>query len=181
MIHNEQIWSENVLTARGRALHERVDSGEPETRKGIHYARAVHVASQQLGLSGIVDLLEVDVTSGQMKPVEYKNGRSKTTNIDRIQLCAQALCLEEMHGKAIPEGALWYGRTRRRESVILDQPLRVQTLEVIEKTRVLLASGKTPPPILARHCKACSLVDSCQPALFAKDRSLAYAQKLFAD
>ena len=181
LIHNERIWSENVLTARGRALHERVDSGEPETRKGIHYARAVHVSSRKFGLSGIIDLLEVHVTSGKMKPVEYKNGRSKATNVDRIQLCAQALCLEEMHGMHVSEGALWYGRTRRREAVILDDSLRAQTLAVIEKTRALLASGKTPPPILARHCKACSLFDSCQPALFTKDRSPAYVRKLFAD
>ncbi len=181
LIHNEQIWAENVLTARGRALHERVDSGEAETRKGIRYARAVHVASEKLGLSGIVDLLEVHGKSGQMKPIEYKNGRSKATNVDRIQLCAQALCLEEMHGEPVAEGALWYGRTRHREAVILDEPLRAETLKVIERTRALLTSGKTPPPILAKHCKACSLVDNCQPALFAKDHSPAYVQALFAD
>ena len=110
LIHNEQAWAENYLTAQGRSLHERVDSGEPETRKGVRFERSVHVSAQQLGISGIIDMVEHDLASGRLKPVEYKRGKPKPEPFDEIQLCAQALCLEEMTGQTIAEGALWYSR-----------------------------------------------------------------------
>lgn len=108
LIHNEQMWQENLLTAQGRALHERVDSGEPECRKGVRFERSVHVCAENLGLTGILDLVEQDLKTGQLKPIEYKRGKPKKEPMDEIQLCAQALCLKEMTGQKIDEGAIWY-------------------------------------------------------------------------
>lgn len=112
LIHNEQAWAENYLTAQGKALHERVDSGEPETRKGVRFERTVHVSAEKLGISGILDLVEVETKTGRLKPVEYKRGKPKPDPMDEIQLCAQGLCLEEMTGQTVSEGALWYMQTR---------------------------------------------------------------------
>ena len=179
LIHNEQAWAENYLTAQGRSLHERVDSGEPETRKGVRFERSVHVSAQQLGISGIVDMVEHDIQTGRLKPVEYKRGKPKPEPFDEIQLCAQALCLEEMTGQTIAEGALWYMQTRHRVPVLFSDGLRAQTLAVIAQVRKLLASGQTPPPVYGKHCKACSLVEICQPKLLERDRSAGYVEKLF--
>ena len=104
LIHNEQQWAGNFLTAQGDLLHERVDAGEPETRKGVRFERSVHVFSLALGVGGILDLLEVDTQTGALRPVEYKRGRPKKDNWDKVQLCAQALCLEEMRNTTIAEG-----------------------------------------------------------------------------
>lgn len=181
LIHNEQVWAENYLTAQGRSLHERVDSGEPETRKGVRFERSVHVSAQRLGISGIVDMVEHHIQTGSLKPVEYKRGKPKPEPFDEIQLCAQALCLEEMTGQVIAEGALWYMQTRHRVPVLFSDELRAQTLTVIVQVRELLASGKTPPPGYSKRCKACSLVEICQPKLLEKDRSVRYVEVLFGE
>lgn len=181
LIHNEQAWAENFLTAQGRALHERVDSGEPETRKGVRFARSVHVAAEKLGVHGVLDMVECETRTGYLKPVEYKRGRPKPEPFDEIQLCAQALCLEEMTGQSIAEGALWYGQTRHRVPVALSASLRAQTLAVIAQVRELLASGHTPPPEYSKRCKACSLVEICQPKVMARDRSVGYVKELFIE
>lgn len=138
LIHNEQVWAENFLTAQGRALHERVDSGEPETRKGVRFERSVHVSAEKLGVHGVLDMVERDTKTGYLKPVEYKRGKPKPEPFDEIQLCAQALCLEEMTGQTIAEGALWYGQTRHRVPVVFSDSLRAQTLAVISQVRELL-------------------------------------------
>ena len=179
LIHNEQAWAENYLTAQGRSLHERVDSGEPETRKGVRFERSVHVSAQRLGVSGIVDMVEHDIQTGRLKPVEYKRGKPKPEPFDEIQLCAQAICLEEMSGQTISEGALWYMQTRHRVPVAFSDGLRTQTLAVIAQVRELLASGQTPPPVYGKRCKACSLVEVCQPKLLERDRSVGYVAGLF--
>ena len=181
LIHIEQAWVENFLTAQGRALHERVDSGEPETRKGVHFARSVHVSAEKLGISGIIDMVEREVQTGRLKPVEYKRGKPKPEPFDEIQLCAQALCLEEMSGQTIAEGALWYMQTRHRVPVVFSDGLRAETLNVIAQVRELLANGQTPPPVYGKRCKACSLVEICQPELLGKDRSGKYVAELFND
>ena len=182
LIHNEQAWAENYLTAQGKALHERVDSGEPETRKGVRFERTVHVSAEKLGISGVLDLVEVDTKTGCLKPVEYKRGKPKLDPMDEIQLCAQGLCLEEMTGQAVSEGALWYMQTRHRVPVVFSDDLRAQTLAIIAAVRELLNSGKTPPPDYGKRCKACSLVEVCQPALLGKqDRSVGYVAGLFGD
>ena len=179
LIHNEQAWAENFLTAQGRALHERVDSGEPETRKGVRFERSVHASAEKLGISGVLDMVEHELATGHLKPVEYKRGKPKVGLWDKIQLCAQALCLEEMTGKTVEEGALWYQQTRHRESVVFSDGLRQETLAVIEQVRSLLESGLTPPPVYGKHCKACSLVEICQPQLLGRDRSVGYVAGLF--
>ena len=181
LIHNEQVWAENFLTAQGRALHERVDGGEPETRKGVRFERSVHVSAEKLGISGILDMVEHELDIGRLKPVEYKRGKPKADNWDKIQLCAQALCLEEMSGQTVAEGALWYQQTRHREPVMFSDRLREETLAVIDEVRLLLESGITPPPVYDKRCKACSLVEICQPQLLGKDRSVGYVAGLFGD
>ena len=180
LIHNEQAWAENYLTAQGKALHERVDSGEPETRKGVRFERTVHVSAEKLGISGVLDLVEMETKTGRLKPVEYKRGKPKPDPMDEIQLCAQGLCLEEMTGQTISEGALWYIQTRHRVPIVFSDDLRAQTLATIAAVRELLNSGKTPPPDYGKRCKACSLVEICQPELLGKqDRSVGYVAGLF--
>lgn len=181
LIHNEQAWVENYLTAQGRALHERVDGGEPETRKGVRFERSVHVSAENLGVHGVLDMVERDLNTGNLKPVEYKRGKPKPEPFDEIQLCAQALCLEEMTGQTVTEGALWYGQTRHRVPVVFSNGLRAQTLAVIGQVRELLESGITPPPEYGKRCKACSLVEICQPKLMEKDRSVGYVAGLFGE
>ena len=180
LIHNEQAWAENYLTAQGKALHERVDSGEPETRKSVRFERTVYVSAEKLGISGILDLEEVETKTGRLKPVEYKRGKPKPDSVDKIQLCDQGLCLEEMTGQTVSEGALWYMQTRHRVPVVFSDDLRAQALATISAVRELLNSGQTPPPNYEKRCKACSLVEICQPELLGKrDRSVGYVAVLF--
>ncbi|KPN71413.1 CRISPR-associated protein Cas4 [Neisseria sp. 83E34] len=179
LIHNEQVWAENFLTAQGRALHERVDGGEPEMRKGVRFERSVHVSAENLGVHGVLDMVERDIQTGRLKPVEYKRGKPKPEPFDEIQLCAQALCLEEMTGQTVAEGALWYMQTRHRVSIVFSDGLRAETLDTIAQVRGLLESGITPPPEYGKRCKACSLIEVCQPKLMERDRSVGYVEGLF--
>lgn len=183
LIHLEQAWSDNHLTAQGNVLHERVDSQEAETRGAKRSERSVEVHSERLGLHGKLDLLEVFSEGGGVKryvPVEYKRGKRKVMDWDRIQLCAQALCLEEMRGVQVAEGALWYWQERLREVVLIDDRLRADTVASIDSARAVLQSQVTPPPTAdIKRCKACSLVDLCAPDVVRKDRSIRYAQTLF--
>lgn len=178
LIHNEQAWAENYLTAQGRLLHGRVDGGEPETRQGTRFERSVHVLSDTLGLSGVLDMVEVS-KNGDMHPVEYKHGKPKPTDIDKIQLCSQAMCLEEMTGRTVASGSLWYGKTRHRLAVVFDDELRAKTLATIDSVRTILQSGQTPLPIYDKRCKACSLMDICEPKVFGKDKSVGYVAEIF--
>ncbi|WP_432467378.1 CRISPR-associated protein Cas4 [Agarivorans sp. Z349TD_8] len=181
LIHNEQLWAENYLTAHGQLLHQRVDSGEPETRQGVRFERGVHVNAPTLGLTGKLDLVEKDLASGQLTPVEYKRGKAKQDNIDAIQLCAQALCLEEMTATSVEQGALWYWQTRRRELVTIDASLRQQTLAVIAQVHDLFSTKQTPVAEYTKRCKACSLIEPCQPLLSANDPSSVYIRQLYDD
>ncbi|WP_042011355.1 CRISPR-associated protein Cas4 [Aeromonas fluvialis] len=180
LIHNGQVWAENWLTAQGQLLHQRVDQGEPETRKGVRYERGVLVSALRLGLTGKLDLLEKDLVSGELLPVEYKRGKPKSHDADAIQLCAQALCLEEMTGQSIQRGALWYWQIRRRTEVALDAVLRERTHQVIAQVALLLKSGEIPHVKPGKHCQACSLREWCQPEYQARDRSVAYVADLFS-
>ena len=183
LIHIEQVWSDNYFTAHGNLLHERVDSCEPEQRGNVRYERSVAVKSSQLHITGKLDLLEIEgQPPTQYFPVEYKRGKPKVEDWDKIQLCAQALCLEEMREVAVEEGALWYWQVRRREPVQFDLALRKVTLAAIEGAHKLLASGKTPPPVdNKKRCRACSLVDLCEPETFRHDHSSTYIQALFTE
>lgn len=182
LIHIEQVWEENRLTAEGRILHERVDSGVAEQRKGVRYERGVSLISHGYKLKGKMDLLEIEAGDPpRYFPVEYKRGKPKVQDWDRIQLCAQALCIEEMRDVRVSEGAIWYWQVRHRERVLLDEALRAATVDTIDAALALLDSGKTPPPVNDKRCKACSLVDLCQPSKFARDRSKAYIEDVFAE
>lgn len=179
LIHLEQVWQENYLTAHGRQLHERVDNGEPETRKGVRFERGVVVSAPQLGLTGKLDLLEHHKASNQFIPVEYKRGKPKTNDIDKVQLCAQAMCIEEMLTVEVKQGALWYWQTRKRIEIEFDHILRTQTQTLITQVQQLFKLGKTPAPTSGKHCKACSLIDICQPNLTEHDASNRYIATLF--
>ncbi|AXR98959.1 CRISPR-associated protein Cas4 [Moraxella bovoculi] len=178
LIHNEQAWAENYLTAQGKLLHERVDGGERETRQGTRFERSVRVLSNTLGISGVLDMVEVS-KNGDMHPVEYKHGKPKPTDMDKIQLCSQAMCLEEMTGRTVASGSLWYGKTRHRLAVVFDDELRAKTLATIDSVRTILQSGQTPLPIYDKRCKACSLMDICEPKVFGKDKSVGYVAEIF--
>ncbi|MGB3609052.1 MAG: CRISPR-associated protein Cas4 [Cellvibrio sp.] len=181
LIHNEQVWAENSFTAEGQLLHQRVDSGVPETRKGIRYERGVMVSAEQLGLTGKLDMVEIDLDTGNQKPVEYKRGKPKVEDWDRIQLCAQALCLEEMRAIHVQEGAIWYWEVRHRELVNIDDALRTVTVQTVKETQQLLNSGRTPRPTEdKKRCKACSLLSLCEPDKFRRDKSETYVREIFS-
>jgi len=183
LIHIEDVWSENYLTASGRQLHERVDRKGAETRKDVHLATALRLASNRLGLIGVADMVEFHRQESPMDangtcvavrlpgrtgfwrpfPVEYKLGAPKSHRADEVQLCAQALCLEEMLAVSITSGALFYGETRHRTDVMFDASLRSLTEDVATKVHELIRAGETPPPVLTKGCKACSLIDQCCP------------------
>ncbi|MGR5549916.1 CRISPR-associated protein Cas4 [Vibrio sp. DNB22_12_1] len=179
LIHLEQVWQENFLTAHGRQLHERVDNGEPETRKGVRFERGVVVTAPQLGVTGKLDLLEYHKLINQFVPVEYKRGKPKASDIDKVQLCAQALCIEEMLAVEVAKGALWYWQTRKRIDVEFDSQLRSQTKALITQVQQLFTHAKTPAPTIGKHCKACSLIEICQPDLTNNDTSSRYIAALF--
>jgi CRISPR-associated exonuclease Cas4 len=177
LIHLEQVWVENPLTVEGRHLHERVDAGQGESRGDLHIARGVPLRNLRLGLSGKADLVEfhrrpagepgavLPDLSGSWRPfpVEYKRGRPKAHRADEVQLCAQALCLEEMLGADVPAGALFYGQTRRRQEVTFDPPLRELTERTAVRLHELIRSGITPPPVREPKCDKCSLLEVCMP------------------
>ena len=163
LIHTERQWAENALTAEGRLLHERVDDGGTTRRADITTSRSVAIRSTRLGLSGIADVVET--RDGLVPyPVEYKRGRPKTHRADEVQLCAQAICLEEMLGVDVPEGALYYGKKKRRQVIAFDMALRRLTEDIADGTHSLLRSRRTPPAEYdSRKCGRCSLQDICQP------------------
>lgn len=183
LIHIEQVWDENYHTAHGRLLHERVDSYEAEQRGDVRFERSISVLSNRLSVRGRLDLLEITATpTASYFPVEYKRGKPKVEDWDRIQLCAQALCLEEMREISIDSGALWYWQVRKRELVRFDEVLRMRTLKAIEASHALLKAGETPMPTRdKKRCRACSLHDLCEPETFRKDHSRRYIEALFDD
>ena len=179
LIHNEQVWQDNWLTDQGQLLHQRVDSKDPETRKGIRYERAVEVYAPKLGIAGILDLLEKNIESGELKPIEYKKGKPKTHDADLIQLCAQALCLEEMTGRSVESGSMWYWQIRKRVDVYLDHNLRLKTLEIIEETKDLLNNKILPRAVLTSSCKACSLKEICLPEIISSKSLSTYIHDIY--
>jgi CRISPR-associated exonuclease Cas4 len=163
LIHNEQAWAENVLTAQGRLLHEKADSGKVNRRKAGTVARSVQLVSRKLGIWGKADTVEI-TPGGAVRPVEYKGGQPKRNDCDRVQLCAQALCLEEMLNVTVDGGAIFYGQTRRREDVTFDDALRERTRGAVADLRELIDSRVTPSAVYEkRKCDRCSLIDLCLP------------------
>lgn len=172
----EGIWEDNLFTAEGTILHERVDDGSnTEVRGNIRIARSVPLRSLRLGLVGKADIVEfhktecdgikLKGTSGIWLPfpVEYKRGFLRHESSFEVQLCAYALCLEEMLNVKVPEGALFYGQTRRRHDVIFDNGLRELTEDTSKRLHELIAAAITPPPEYSAKCKKCSLYDLCLP------------------
>ena len=144
-------------------MHEKAHDGPDELKAGVRIVRGLDVKSEALGLSGQCDVVEF-AADGSVLPVEYKRGKPKAHQADEVQLCAQALCLEEMLGATIPEGRLFYGQTRRRMDVIFDAELRALTLETAQRLHELIASRETPPAVYEeRKCDACSLIELCMP------------------
>lgn len=170
LVHIEQVWIENRFTAEGRIMHERVDSGKRESRKDVRIAYSLSLQSLRLGLVGKADVVEFHKEKNAVGkviwrpfPVEYKRGRPKKDNCDKIQLCAQALCLEEMLGHDIEQGALFYGKTRRRQDVAFDQNLRAETETMAVRLHALFTAGKTPGPVFNKRCPHCSFISLCLP------------------
>jgi CRISPR-associated exonuclease Cas4 len=169
LIHVEQQWLEDGATAEGRILHERVDGGTADQRRGVRTVRGLAIRSVALGVSGLADAVELRGRAPELQPfpIEYKRGRPKAHRADEVQLCAQAICLEEMFGRAVPEGALFYAATHRRMVVAMDNELRALTASVAAAVRATLAAGRTPPPVPIPGCKRCSLEPLCRPAAIA--------------
>jgi CRISPR-associated exonuclease Cas4 len=163
LMYVEQVWEENQFTANGRVFHERAHDGSDESRPGMKIARALTVKSVRLGMHGVCDVVEFHA-DGQVVPVEYKVGRPKAHRADEVQLCGQALCLEETLTVGIPRGFLFYGATRRRCDVDFDEELREVTVSAINGVRRLLVESLVPPAEYEqRKCRGCSLNEICQP------------------
>ena len=171
LIHLERMWAENRFTAEGHVLHITTDNPGRRQSRGVRREAALPIASKRLGIAGIADLVEFPATDdGEApRPVEYKRGKPKLHRADEVQLCAQALCLEEMTGHTIAEGALFYGETKRRVTVPFDDALRQLTEQTIAQLRDIFTSQETPPAVYrANRCRACSLIELCHPKLSGK-------------
>lgn len=189
LIHVERLWAENALTAEGRVMHQRTDDPfERETRGGVVTARAMPVSSYRLGLYGVCDVVEfLPSADGATlrgragtylpRPVEYKRGKEKEDDCDRAQLCAQALCLEEMFLVAIPAGCLYYGQTRRRVEVAFTTALRGLVESTAAEMHEYFSRGYTPRVKTSKACRSCSLADLCLPRLQTRLAASRYIQQ----
>ena len=164
----ENIFTENEHTVEGALQHRRVDSGETSTRDDALQLRSVYLYSRALGICGKAGVIEE--RAGEIYPVEHKKGRRGTWTNDALQLCAQALCLEEMTGRAVTKGYIYYAATGRRQEVEFSPELRQQTLDTIAAARRLSESGERPPNPYTPRCKGCSLYDLCLPKEVARLR-----------
>lgn len=184
LIHIEKQWQENVLTIEGQFLHEKTDKPDiVEKRKGLVIARAVPLVSYELGLYGVADVIEftesgefdnsvqIPKRKGRWKPkiVEYKRGKPKNIDCDKVQVCAQSMCLEEMYNITIQDGEIFYGQIKHREKFSLDENLRMHTKNLAQRMHDLYSSGITPKAEHKQHCKSCSLIDICMPKIIGKN------------
>ena len=172
LIHVEGLWAEDAATAEGRILHERADAGQGENRPRVRIARGLAIRSLALGVAGRADVVEFHGKPPRPFPVEYKRGKPKSHRADEVQLCAQAICLEEMCGCEVPEGALFYGATRRRLAVSFDAELRALTAHVAHAARANITALRTPPPVLTSACRRCSMAELCQPVRLVKSPNI---------
>lgn len=183
LIHIEQQWSENKLTIEGHHLHEKVDNPFlKDSNKDVVTLRSLSLVSRRLGLYGIADVVEFVQTDNcqnsttlngkkgfwQPIPVEYKRGKPKPDERDEVQLCAQAICLEEMYKITINAGYLFYGETRHRHEVEFSLALRTKVEGYVKQMHYLYETGTTPLPEYKSHCKSCSLVEICLPKTFKR-------------
>ena len=173
LIHVEQVWDDNLFTLRGNRLHERVDDPGAAWDGDERQERALPLWSKKLGLTGKADLV-VFKADGTPYPVEFKSGRRKKRLADQVQLCAQGLCLEEMLGKPVLGGALFYHASRRRKEVAFTESLRIEVQEAIDQVRQILASTVLPSPVADKRCTQCSLKDACMPFALVRLRGRTY-------
>ncbi len=193
LIHVEQQWIENVLTYTGQIVHEKVhNTTSMESRGDTLLVRSMHISSTALGLYGVADMVEF--TRGARgvvlprkkglwwpRPVEYKAGKSKEMSCDRVQLCAQAICLEEIYGIEIDEGCIYYDRVNRRETVRFCEELRKETADLAERMHDLYRRGITPPAVPNKGCQRCSMVDVCLPTISRKSSLSSYLDRALKD
>jgi len=178
LIHVEQTFDENLYTLRGRAVHERVDEPVGEFQEGVRVERALPLWSKRLGLIGKADVVEFH--GATPFPVEYKHGSKREREHDDLQLCAQAICLEEMTGKAVTKGAIFYHSSRRRRDVEFTDALRAEVEKATHAIRKMMAEKTLPPPVNDSRCRHCSLKESCMPAVVGeKARAAALLRDLF--
>lgn len=173
LIHVDQVWSESAETLRGEFFHERVDTVGYECSSGVRAERRVRLKSSELGLYGVADIVEFELEGENVRvtPVEYKVGRPKKRDWDRLQVAAQAMCLEEMYESVVKVGFIFYGETRHRESVSIDRELRQRVFEVACRMHEVYESQSVPKAVYTNLCKRCSLLDDCMPVITAKDAS----------
>lgn len=171
LIYVENYWHENFFTASGRAQHEKVHSGIAESRRAVRTERDLKISSASLGITGQTDAVEF-YSDGKIIPVEYKHGEPKEDTCDEVQLCAQVICLEEMLGKKIDEGELFYFKTRRRVKVPMTEKLRNETKELAKKFHELVENGITPKAEYTRQCESCSFIDECFPDTAGRKKSV---------
>ncbi|MBI5588766.1 MAG: CRISPR-associated protein Cas4 [Deltaproteobacteria bacterium] len=163
LIHVEQTFDENLYTLRGRAVHENVDEEERHEREGVRFELSLPIWSERLGLVGKADLVEFH---GKVPyPVEYKSGRQRAGEHENLQLCAQAICLEEMMGVAVEKGAVFWHSSRRRKEVVFTDEMRSRVREVVVEVRKMIAERLVPPPVNDARCGLCSLKGSCLPSV----------------
>ena len=178
LIHVEQTFDENLYTLRGRAVHERVDEPVAEFQEGVRVERALPLWSKRLGLVGKADVVEFHGVIPY--PVEYKHGSKREREHDDLQLCAQAICLEEMTGKAVTKGAIFYHSSRRRRDVEFTDALRAEVETATSEIRKMLNAKTLPPPVNDNRCRHCSLKESCMPAVVGEQaRAAALLRDLF--
>lgn len=165
LIHIEQVWDENLYTQRGRDLHRHADEAGGEGRGDTRIERALPIWNERLGLVGRADVVEF--VDGIPLPVEYKSGRARKGRHETLQLCAQALCLEEMFGVTVSQGALYWHGSRERREVTFTEAMRTEVTRVTAAARHMLAQNQVPPPVNDKRCEGCSLQESCLPGAVA--------------
>lgn len=178
LIHLEQVWQENIYTLRGLRVHERVDTPSHEVLEGVRVERSLPLWCHAHQLTGIADVVEF-LTDGTPYPVEYKSGSRKSRSADEVQLCAQAMCLEEMFARSVAKGALFYSGSKRRREVVFDEEMRLQVTDTVQAIRQLVATTQTPSPVADERCPDCSLVEACMPQSLKKFDRLCNAQLAF--
>lgn len=193
LVHIEQLWSENVLTLDGKYMHERVHDAEfTESRGSVLLSRAMPVRSVSMNITGECDMVELHKDpygvpiqgregTWRLYPIEYKRGRPNERGADEMQLCAQAMCLEEMFVTDIPEGAVFYGETHRRMPVVFTEELRKSVRTALEEMHRLFERGHTPKAKMTKACKNCSLIDLCQPGLSKQMSPSEYVRRMLEE
>jgi CRISPR-associated exonuclease Cas4 len=165
LVHVVGVWIENEHTVSGRIVHERIERGEETSRPGLRVLRSVRVRSERLRLSGIIDTVEVhdDGRGQRFVPVETKHGPRRRWERDDVQLCAQAMALEEMTGAVVPEGSIFHSASKRRRVVLFTADLRDATARAAARLHAMFALREVPLPVADERCPPCSLFDACQP------------------